>query len=196
MRQTPRKLCLMLAFGTAATLASAQQADPMTMGPGGGPLHPQPVDTTLARIQADVARASAVPPLKISYGKKSQEWSAEKIAGLPHETLQVTPDRTGAAQTYSGIPLMALLVEIGVPQKPKGSDFRLYIVAEGRDGNKAVYSLGEVSPDVHDGSVLLADSLDGKPLTEGGPIELICSGEKRTARWIRDVVSIKVAKAD
>ena len=62
---------------------------------------------------------------------------------------------------------MALLVELGVPQKLKGKDFRLYVVAEGRDGNKVVYSLGEISPDVHEGMVLLADSVDGKPLGEG-----------------------------
>lgn len=91
---------------------------------------------------------------------------------------------------------MALLVELGVPQKLKGKDFRLYLVAEGRDGNKIVYSLGEVSPDVHDGSVLLADSVDGKPLADNGPIELVCSGEHRTVRWVRGVTSIKVQAAD
>jgi len=91
---------------------------------------------------------------------------------------------------------MALLVELGVPQKLKGKDFRLYLIAEGRDGNKVVYSLGEVSPDVHDGSVLLADSVDGKPLTDNGPIELICCGERRPARWVHGVISIRVQAAD
>ena len=96
--------------------------------------------------------------------------------------------RTQAQETYSGVPLMALLVELGVPQKLKGKDFRLYVVAEGRDGNKVVYSLGEISPDIHDGSVLLVDSVDGKPLADNsGPIELICSGERRPARWVQGV---------
>jgi len=135
-------------------------------------------------------------PLKISYGKKSAEWTAPKLAQLPHETIQTTNERTQSQETYSGVPLMALLVELGVPQKLKGRDFRLYVIAEGRDGNKVVYSLGEISPDVHEGSVLLADSVDGKPLGDGGPIALICSGERRPARWIRGVVSIKVQAAD
>jgi hypothetical protein len=91
---------------------------------------------------------------------------------------------------------MALLVELGVPQKPKGKDFRLYVVAEGLDGYKVVYSLGEVSPDVHEGSVLLVDSVDGKPLAENGPIELVSSGERRPARWVHGLVSIKVRAAD
>ena len=195
MRQTPRKLCLSLALCTGATLAAAAQGG--TVPGGGAALRPlPPPDTTLTRQQADQARDSAIAPLKISFGKKSQEWSAPKLAGLPHETMQVMDGRTQATITFSGVPLMALLVELGVPQKPKGNDFRLYVIAEGRDGYRAVYSLGEVSPDVHDGSVLLADSVDGKPLADDGPIELICSGERRPARWIRGVVSIRVMKAD
>lgn len=160
------------------------------------PLHPtHPPDTTTARQQADQGRDAMSNPLKISYGKKSQEWTAQKLASLPHETFQVA-DEKNQAMTLSGVPLMALLVEVGVPQKLKGKDFRLYVVAEGRDGNKVVYSLGEVSPDEHDGSVLLVDSVDGKPLADNGPIALISSGEKRDSRWVRGVVSIKVQAAD
>ncbi|MGA8086041.1 MAG: hypothetical protein WCA10_01965 [Terracidiphilus sp.] len=158
--------------------------------------HPRPPDTSLTRQLADQGRDAMVTPLKISYGKKSEEWTAPKLAQLPHETIQVTNERTRAPESYSGVPLMALLVEVGVPQKLKGKDFRLYVVAEGRDGYKVVYSLGEVSPDVHDGSVLLADSVDGRPLAGDGPVELVISGERRPARWVRGVVSIKVQAAD
>jgi hypothetical protein len=150
----------------------------------------------MSRQQGDQGPDSMVIPLKISYGKKSQEWTAQKLAPLPHETLQVADARNQAQMTFSGVPLMALLVELGVPQKLKGKDLRLYVVAEGRDGNKVVYSLGEVSPDLHDGSVLLVDSVDGKPLADNGPIELISSGERRDSRWVRGVVSIKVQAAD
>lgn len=192
MRRTAMR-CISLAILSVATVAQSQT--PGT-GPGGVPLRPpQPLDTTLSRRQADQGRDAMIAPLKISFGKKSQEWTATKLADLPHETLRAIDEKTQANETYSGVPLMALLVELGVPQKPKGNDFRLYVVAEGRDGAKAVYSLGEVSPDVHDGSVLLADSVDGKPL-EDGPIELICSGERRPSRWIHGVVSIRVMKAD
>jgi hypothetical protein len=198
MRQTPRKLCLSLAFCTGTTLAAAQTSPP-AVGPGGGAAlrPPPPPDTTLTRQQADQGRDAMIAPLKISYGKKSAEWTAPKLAELPHETIQATNARTQAQETYSGVPLMALLVELGVPQKLKGKDFRLYVVAEGRDGNKVVYSLGEISPDIHDGSVLLVDSVDGKPLADNsGPIELICSGERRPARWVQGVISIKVQSAD
>lgn len=185
--------CTLLLSLLLATPLAYSQTGPITDLPLG---HPQPPDTSLTRIQADLGRDSMITPLKITYGKKSAEWTAPKLAQLPHETMQATNERTQAQETYAGVPLMALLVELGVPQKPKGKDFRLYLVAEGRDGYKVVYSLGEVSPDVHDGSVLLVDSVDGKPLTDNGPIELICSGERRPARWVRGVVSIKVQTAD
>jgi hypothetical protein len=195
MRCGTVKLILSLAFLPVA--AFSQLPDNPNMGPGGIPLRPPgPMDTTRTRQQADQNRDDMVAPLKISFGKKSAEWTAPKLAQLPHETIQTTNERTQAQETYSGVPLMALLVELGVPQKLKGKDFRLYVVAEGRDGNKVVYSLGEISPEVHDGSVLLADSVDGKPLSDNGPIELICSGEHRPARWVRGVTSIKVQAAD
>lgn len=195
MRRMAIKLILSLALVPAA--AFTQLPDNPNIGPGGRTFHPPgPLDTTHTRQQADQGRDAMEAPVKISFGKKSAEWTAPKLAQLPHETIQSTNERTQAQETYSGVPLMALLVELGVPQKLKGKDFRLYVVAEGRDGNRVVYSLGEVSPDVHDGSVLLADSVDGKPLADNGPIELICSGEHRPVRWVRGVTSIKVQAAD
>jgi hypothetical protein len=195
MRRRVIQLILSLAFVPAA--AFSQLPDNPNTGPGGAPFRPPgPLDTSRTRQQADQGRDAMEAPLKISYGKKSAEWTAPKLAQLPHETIQTTNERTQAQDSYSGVPLMALLVELGVPQKLKGKDFRLYVVAEGRDGYKVVYSLGEVSPDVHDGSVLLVDSVNGKPLEDNGPIELICSGEHRPARWVRGVTSIKVQAAD
>ena len=81
MRQTPRKLCLSLAFCTGTTLAAAQTSPP-AVGPGGGTAlrPPPPPDTTLTRQQADQGRDAMIAPLKISYGKKSAEWTAPKLA--------------------------------------------------------------------------------------------------------------------
>ena len=183
-------------FCASAALAGAQLPDQTgadtTMRHG-----PPPPDTRLTKMEGEnhVAGMTA-SSLKITFGRKSQEWTAEKIATLPHETMQVMDARNQAQQTYSGVPLIALLMEVGVPQRLKGKDLRLYVVAEGRDGNKVVYSLGEVSPDEHEGEVLLVDSVDGRPLGGNGPIVLISSGERRDSRWVRGVVSIKVKSAD
>lgn len=135
-------------------------------------------------------------PLKIAFGEKSAEWTPATLATLPHKSLTVYNEHIKASQTFAGVPLADLLKPLGVPDKPHGKDFRLYLVAEGSDGYEVTYSLGEISPDVHDGTVLVADAVDGKPLGDNGPLQLVASGEKRPARWVRNLVAIRVKTAE
>jgi len=135
-------------------------------------------------------------PLKISFGDKTAEWTPASLASLPHRTLTLYNEHAKTNQTYSGVPLIDLLIRLGVPDKPHGKDFKLYLVAEGSDGYQVVYSVSEVNPDVHDGTVLVADSMDGKPITENGPVQLVATGEKRPARWVRNLISIRVMAAE
>jgi hypothetical protein len=147
----------------------------------------------------DISHAkSSVPagPLKITFAGKSAELTATTLAALPHTTLTVYNEHAKASQTYSGVPLIDLLTRLGVPDKPHGKDFRLYLVAEGSDGYQVVYSVAEVAPDVHDGAVIVADALDGKPIADDGPLKLVAAGEKRPARWVRNLVAIRVQTAE
>jgi hypothetical protein len=180
-------------------------------GMGGNPVPP---DTS--RIQQETQQRSQLPvggkgsepegkmaahvlppagPLKISYGDKAAEWTAEKLAALPQTTITVYNEHNKKNQTYSGVPVATLLTPLGVPDKLHGKDFELYLVAEGSDGYKVVYSLGEVTPDVHDGTVIVADQLEGKPIPGTGPLQLVATGEKRPARWVRNLVAIRVLQA-
>lgn len=135
-------------------------------------------------------------PLKITYGDQSAEWAPAKLAALPHTSITVYNEHAKATQTYSGVPLIDLLAKLGVPDKPRGKQFRIYVVAVGSDGYEVVYSLGEVSPDVHDGTVLVADSQDGKPIADDGPLKIVLTGEKRPARWVRNLAAVKVLTAE
>jgi hypothetical protein len=135
-------------------------------------------------------------PLKISFGANSAEWSPAALAALPHTTLTLYNMHAKGCQTYSGVPLMDLLTRLGVPAKQHGKDLQLYLVAEGSDGYKAVYSLAEVNNDLHEGAVIVADAVDGKALPGGGQFQLIAKGEKRPARWVRALVSIRVLTAE
>ncbi len=134
-------------------------------------------------------------PLKISFDGKTAEWTVATLASLPHVTVKVYNEHAKADQTYTGVPLALLLTKLGVPEKPHGKEFRLYLVAEGADGYQVVYSVGEVTPDVHDGTTLVADALDGKPLTDSGPLQLVTTGEKRPARWVRNLAAVRVMTA-
>jgi hypothetical protein len=133
-----------------------------------------------------------VPLLQITFGDKSSLWSAVMLAGLPHVTVTVHNEHTKADETYSGVPLIALLAPLGVSDKPRGKDLRLYLVAAGSDGYEAVYSSGEITPDVSNSTVIVADTENGKALAGDGPLKLIATGEKRPARWVRNLVAIKV----
>jgi hypothetical protein len=156
-----------------------------------------PVGGTSADHAMQMAKP-AVPagPLKISFGDKSSEWTPATLATLPHKRLTVYNEHAKANQTYSGVELIDLLTPLGVQAKPHGKDLRLYVVAGGSDGYQVVYSIGEVTPDVHDGTVIVADSMDNKPLTETGPLQLVITGEVRPARWVRNLVAIRVQTAE
>jgi hypothetical protein len=138
--------------------------------------------TTLVAFGQNQAPSSTPASVSISYAEKSAEWTLAKVSALPHKTITVHNEQVNADQTFSGAPLIDLLVPLGVTEKPRGKDLKLYLVAEGRDGYKVVFALGEVAPDVHHGTVLLADSVDGKPISEDGPLRLVCTGEKGPAR--------------
>jgi hypothetical protein len=191
MRGMVAKAVVILAIGLMPGLSyslsqGANQGQPM-----GAP--PQ-LDTS--RMQEEMTHASApAGPLKIIFGAKSSEWTPATLATLPHTTITVYNEHVKANQTFSGVPLTDLLAQLGVPSKPRGKDFRLYIVAEGSDGYQVVYSIGEVTPDVHDGTVLVADTVDGKSLGNNGLFQLVATGEKRPARWVRNLVGIRVLAA-
>jgi hypothetical protein len=181
------KTLLILAASTAALVAFGQASST------GSDRMPDP---PISRQQPAPAPEAMAASLKISYGDRTAEWTAPKLSELPHQTITLHNAHANADQTYSGVPLISLLTPLGVPEKPRGKDLALYLVAEGQDGYKVVFALGEAAPDVHDGTVLVADQVDGKPLTTNGPFQLVCTGEKRPARWVRNLVAIRVALAN
>ncbi len=135
-------------------------------------------------------------PLKITFGDKSDTWTAANLAALPHTTVTVFNEHTKAKETYSGVQVMELLTRIGVPAKPHGKDFRLYLVCVGSDGYEVVFAMGEIAPYIHDAPTIVADSEDGKALTSEGPLKLISSGDKMPERWVRNLVAIRVMAAE
>jgi hypothetical protein len=142
--------------------------------------------------------ATPIPPgaLRVSFGEQTKDWTPVMLAGLPHVTVTVYNEHTQANETYSGVPLIALLAPLGMSEKPSGKDLRRYVVAEGSDLYEVVYSSGEITPEVSGSKVIVADTKNGKPLTGDGPLKLIASGEKRPARWVRNLVAIKVFAAE
>jgi len=177
--------CNCMAMGKGMAMG---QAKPMVMGPGKS----MEMDHGMKMDHAVAKPSVPAGPLKVVFGEKSAQWTPATLAALPHKTVNVYNLHVNASQTYAGVPLIDLLTPLGVPDKPHGKDLRLYLVAEGSDGYKAVYSIAEVNPDVHDATVIVADSLDGKPISDSGPLQLVATGDKRPARWVRNLVAVRV----
>jgi len=177
-------------IGMGAIAAQAQNQQPsMPAGPMEhmGAMHSQATGQITAQLPA---------PLKITFGDKSATWTPAALAALPHTTVTVYNDHTKTNETYAGVPLIDLLTKLGVAEKPSGKDLRLYLVATGSDDYEVVYSIGEVAPYIHDATVIVADAENGKSLTDSGPLQLIDTREKHPARWVRNLVAIRVLVAE
>lgn len=134
--------------------------------------------------------------LKITFGEKSATFTPAQLTAMPQTTVTVYNEHTKASETYSGVPLMDLLAQLGVPTTPRGKDLRLYLVAVGSDEYEAVYAVAEVNPSLHDATVIVADTENGKPLAADGPLKLVASRDKRPARWVRNLAVVRVLAAE
>jgi hypothetical protein len=121
--------------------------------------------------------------------------SAGEIQSLPRQTIQVHNAHTGTTETYQGVQLSLLLARLDAPlgQKLRGTALTMYVVAEGADKYRAVYSLAEIDPAFHNGVVIVADRENGQPITRDGPFKLVNTEDKRPARWVRNLASIQLS---
>jgi hypothetical protein len=201
-----RGLGVLLLTAAISAMAAAQSEPSSSGGNQVQPAPTAPSQTQHDQIPAhdmgqngDMHARKPAPPagsLVITFGGKSATWSAATLASLAHTSISVYNEHTKANETYAGVPLIDLLVKLGAPDKPRGKQFQIYLVAVGSDGYEVVYSLGEVTPDVHDATVIVADSENGQPIAEDGPLKLVATGEKRPARWVRNLVAIRVLTAE
>jgi hypothetical protein len=141
-------------------------------------------------------QAPAVPStsLTLAYNGKTIALTPADLAAMPHITVSVFNAHSKVNEIYSGVPLSALLARLGVPQGEavRGPLFLTGVIAEGTDGYQVLYSLAETDPTIHTGQVLIADSLDGKPIAADGAFKMISTEEKRPARWVRNLDKISV----
>jgi DMSO/TMAO reductase YedYZ molybdopterin-dependent catalytic subunit len=141
---------------------------------------------------------SAPAPVRLSItGDVGQplSLSLDDFSKMPRTTLKVTNSQEKKDETFEGVALSELLKQAGVPQGPKlrGAAMATYVIAEAADGYRVIYSLAELDSDFQDSGVIVADRMDGKPLDDqAGPLRLVAPHDKRPARWIRMLKSIKV----
>lgn len=119
---------------------------------------------------------------------------AVDLKAMPHTDV-TGKDRDGKEHRYSGVTLFDLLKQAGATLggELRGQNLTKYVVVKAIDGYEVLFTLPEIDPDFATRTILLADSVDGEPLPAGvGPYRVVVPGEKKPARWVREVKSIEV----
>jgi hypothetical protein len=123
--------------------------------------------------------------------------SLSDLAKLPPQTVK-TVDH-GNPVTFEGVLLSDVLSQVS---RPIGEAFHstvasYYLTVEAKDGYRAVFAWAELDPSFMDKSVYVVTKRDGKLLTDkDGPFQLVAPGEKRAARWVRQVTALRIRKAN
>lgn len=118
------------------------------------------------------------------------------LADIPRAKVTVT--RGGKDRIYEGPLLIYLLREVGAPAGARlhAEAMRNYVAVTAADGFLAVYALAEVDKDFHDGTVILADTVDGAKLdAKEGPYRTVVAGDKKASRSVYKAVKVELRKA-
>lgn len=121
---------------------------------------------------------------------------AAALAKMPRQRIEASAH--GVSGVWEGVALADVLRTAGAPlgDKLRGKNLSLYVRIDAADGYHVVYALAELDPEFRDSKVILADRHDGKALdAQEGPFRVIAAGEKRPARWVRQVTAIELLRA-
>ncbi|NBW07256.1 MAG: molybdopterin-binding oxidoreductase [Caulobacteraceae bacterium] len=120
---------------------------------------------------------------------------APDIAALPRVSVPLTIH--GETHVFEGPLLIDVLKVTGVETGPalRGPALAQAVVVRAADGYTVVFGLAELDPGVRTNRIILADTVDGAPLTaEDGPFRLVAEGDVRPARSVRQVSAFQIVR--
>lgn len=119
--------------------------------------------------------------------------SAEQLADMPRGKVEAPWGETPTV--YEGPKLVYVLRAAGVPVGARlhGDPMMAVVLATGGDGFTALYALPEVDSGFHDGTAILADTADGKPLADKqAPWRLVLAADRKPWRSVYALTRIEV----
>src|ERR1700751_1857345 len=119
--------------------------------------------------------------------------SAAQLASAGHVSISV--DEHGSPAKFEGVPLSTVLTMAGVQlgDSLRGPRMADVLVVGASDGYKVAFALAEADPAFATREVILADKRHGNALDpREGPFRIVAQGDKRPARWIRQVTEMKI----
>jgi len=155
--------------------------------------------TTSTAIAADSATASAATRTAIVVSGedgKTQRFDLAALAQLPQHTVHA--EAHGKNVECSGPNLIDVLGTVGAAsgEALRGKSLALYARISAADGYRAVFALAELDPAFRTDVAIVTASCDGHALdAKDGPFRLVVPGEKRPARWVRQVTAIDLLRS-
>ena len=149
-------------------------------------------------LAADHATSPPGPPAiaVLVDGKTTTTLDHAALAALPRASVTAATHDEKPAQ-WQGVALEEIVHRAGVPEGTamRGRAMARFVRVTGSDGYQVVFSAGELDPTFGNTQVILAEQKDGQTLSADGPYRLVVPGDKRAARWVRNVATIEVMDA-
>ena len=124
--------------------------------------------------------------------------TAADLKSMPRKTVRVENEHVQKAEVYEGVLVQDILKKAGATMGPKlrGPAMATYVLADAGDGYRVVFSLTEFDSEFQESDILLADTVDGRPIpSDQGPFRLVVPHDKRPARWIKMLKSLTIVVA-
>jgi DMSO/TMAO reductase YedYZ molybdopterin-dependent catalytic subunit len=141
--------------------------------------------------------AKAVSTLTIAGDVKAPlSITPDELKAMPRTTVELK-DEDGRPVKYEGVLVGEILKRAGATL---GADLRgpaltSYVLATAGDGYQVLFSLAELDPAFGGSQVLVADTIDGKPLfAYQGPFRIVSPRDTRAARSIRMLQRLELVR--
>jgi hypothetical protein len=87
-----------------------------------------------------------------------------------------------------------LLAKFGLTLDGAGAQkvYHTYVKAEGTDKYWVLYSASELEPALSTFDSLLALTVDGKPIVADGEFKIVEDGQRKPARWVRNLSALTI----
>lgn len=124
------------------------------------------------------------------------ELSLTDLSKMPRKEASLK-DKDGSVHRYTGVAVQDILAKAGAPSGKElhGENISKYVLAKCTDGYQVLFSLAELDASIADKNVIVADTMDGKPLSESkGPLRLVAEGEKKPARSSYQLESLVIGR--
>jgi DMSO/TMAO reductase YedYZ molybdopterin-dependent catalytic subunit len=158
---------------------------------------------SLVSPRSVAAQASPQPPaqmpttLKVGGDVRTPlSLAPEELKSMPRTRVQVKSE-DGQPVTYEGVLVSELLKRAGAPLggEMRGNAMATYVLASAADGYQVLFSLAELDPGFTGSEIIVADTIDGKPLFGyQGPWRIVAPKDTRPARAIRMLERIEVVR--